>query len=79
MCIRDRVIAGTEKKGSVLTEFEKKLVAYHEVGHAIDVYKRQVRALTMVISGVMLPERTFTKEYLPYWSEMVLNLSLIHI
>ena len=26
------VIAGTEKKGSVLTEFEKKLVAYHEVG-----------------------------------------------
>ena len=29
------VIAGTEKKGSVLTEFEKKLVAYHEVGHAL--------------------------------------------
>jgi cell division protease FtsH len=29
------VIAGTEKKGSVLTEFEKKLVAYHEVGHAM--------------------------------------------
>ena len=29
------VIAGSEKKNSVLTEFEKKLVAYHEVGHAI--------------------------------------------
>ena len=33
------VIAGTEKKGSVLTEFEKKLVAYHEVGHAMVAYK----------------------------------------
>lgn len=32
------VIAGTEKKGSVLTEFEKKLVAYHEVGHAMVAY-----------------------------------------
>ncbi len=29
------VIAGTEKKGTVLTEKEKKLVAYHEVGHAL--------------------------------------------
>ena len=33
------VIAGTEKKGSVLTEFEKRLVAYHEVGHAMVAYK----------------------------------------
>ena len=33
------VNAGTEKKGSVLTEFEKKLVAYHEVGHAMVAYK----------------------------------------
>ena len=32
------VIAGTEKKGSVLTEFEKRLVAYHEVGHAMVAY-----------------------------------------
>ena len=29
------VIAGSEKKNSVLTEFERKLVAYHEVGHAL--------------------------------------------
>jgi cell division protease FtsH len=29
------VIAGTEKKGSVLTEREKKIIAYHEVGHAL--------------------------------------------
>ena len=35
------VIAGSEKKGSVLTEFEKKLVAYHEVGHAMVAYKQK--------------------------------------
>ncbi len=29
------VIAGTEKKGTVLTEQEKRLIAYHEVGHAL--------------------------------------------
>lgn len=29
------VMAGTEKKGTVLTEREKKLIAYHEVGHAL--------------------------------------------
>ena len=29
------VIAGTEKKNTVLTEQEKRLVAYHEVGHAL--------------------------------------------
>ena len=40
------VIAGTEKKGSVLTEFEKKLVAYHEVGHAMVAYKQKNRWAT---------------------------------
>ena len=29
------VIAGTEKKGTVLTDMEKRMVAYHEVGHAL--------------------------------------------
>ena len=29
------VIAGTEKKGTVLTDIEKRMVAYHEVGHAL--------------------------------------------
>ncbi len=29
------VIAGAEKKGTVLTEQEKRLIAYHEVGHAL--------------------------------------------
>ena len=29
------VIAGTEKKNTVLTDMEKRMVAYHEVGHAL--------------------------------------------
>ena len=29
------VIAGTEKKNTVLTDMEKRIVAYHEVGHAL--------------------------------------------
>ena len=35
------VIAGAETKGSVLSEVEKKLVAYHEVGHAMVAYKQK--------------------------------------
>ena len=31
----ETVIAGTEKKNTVLSETEKRLVAYHEVGHAL--------------------------------------------
>ena len=31
----ETVIAGSEKKNTVLTETEKRLVAYHEVGHAL--------------------------------------------
>ena len=31
----ETVIAGTEKKNTVLTDIEKRLVAYHEVGHAL--------------------------------------------
>ena len=31
----ETVIAGTEKKHTVLTDTEKRLVAYHEVGHAL--------------------------------------------
>jgi cell division protease FtsH len=31
----ERVIAGLEKKSRVLSEQEKKIVAYHEVGHAV--------------------------------------------
>lgn len=31
----ERVIAGPEKKSRVISEFEKKLVSYHEAGHAL--------------------------------------------
>ena len=31
----EMVIAGTEKKNTVLTDTEKRMVAYHEVGHAL--------------------------------------------
>ncbi|KKM09136.1 cell division protein FtsH [Clostridiales bacterium PH28_bin88] len=31
----ERVIAGPEKKSRVISDFEKKLVAYHEAGHAL--------------------------------------------
>jgi len=31
----ERIIAGPEKKGAVMTEQKKKLVAYHEAGHAL--------------------------------------------
>mmetsp|Transcript_9700 Transcript_9700/g.16639 ORF Transcript_9700/g.16639 Transcript_9700/m.16639 type:complete len:705 (-) Transcript_9700:304-2418(-) len=31
----ERIIAGPEKKGAVMTEAKRKLVAYHEAGHAI--------------------------------------------
>ena len=46
------VIAGSEKKNSVLTPFERKLVAYHEVGHAMVAYKQKnaepVQKITIV-------------------------------
>ncbi|NLX91614.1 MAG: ATP-dependent metallopeptidase FtsH/Yme1/Tma family protein [Firmicutes bacterium] len=34
----DRVIAGTEKRSKVISEFEKKIVAFHESGHALVGY-----------------------------------------
>ena len=46
------VIAGSEKKGTVLTEHEKKLVAYHEVSHALVAAKQKntepVQKITIV-------------------------------
>jgi cell division protease FtsH len=35
------VIAGAEKKGTVLTEKEKRMIAYHEVGHALVAAKQK--------------------------------------
>ena len=37
----ETVIAGTEKKGTVITEMEKKIIAYHEVGHALVAAKQK--------------------------------------
>ena len=46
------VIAGTEKKNTVLTDMEKRLVAYHEVGHALvaalEKHSQPVSKITIV-------------------------------
>ena len=34
----DRVIAGTEKRSRVISDFEKRIVAFHEAGHAVVGY-----------------------------------------
>ncbi|HHP50432.1 MAG TPA: ATP-dependent metallopeptidase FtsH/Yme1/Tma family protein [Moorella mulderi] len=34
----ERIIAGPEKKSRVMSDYEKKLVAYHEAGHAVVSY-----------------------------------------
>ncbi|MCF6094684.1 ATP-dependent zinc metalloprotease FtsH [Microaerobacter geothermalis] len=62
----DRVIAGPEKKSRIISDFEKKLVAYHESGHAIIGYHLEhgdaVHKVTVVPRGsaggytVMLPK-----------------------
>ena len=48
----ETVIAGTEKKNTVLTEMEKRLVAYHEVGHAmvsaLEKHAQPVSKITIV-------------------------------
>lgn len=49
------VIAGAEKKGSVLSEFEKKLVAYHEVGHAMVAYRQKHAEPVSKITIVPIP------------------------
>ncbi len=48
----ETVIAGTEKKNTVLTETEKRMVAYHEVGHALiaalEKHSQPVSKITIV-------------------------------
>ena len=39
------VIAGSEKKGTVLTEKEKRMIAYHEVGHALVAHHQKNNAM----------------------------------
>ncbi|MBQ0017009.1 MAG: ATP-dependent zinc metalloprotease FtsH, partial [Clostridiales bacterium] len=67
----DRVLMGPAKKSKTYTEKEKKLVAYHEAGHAVVGIKlegaNEVQKITIIPRGVaggynlMLPkEETFT-------------------
>ncbi len=45
----ETVIAGTEKKNTVLSDTEKRLVAYHEVGHAlVSALKKEVTPVTKI-------------------------------
>jgi cell division protease FtsH len=52
----ERVVAGLEKKSRVLNDKEKKIVAYHEVGHAIVGYSMpgsgQVEKISIVPRGM---------------------------
>ena len=62
----DRVIAGPEKKSRVISDLEKKIVAYHEAGHTVVGYHLEhadeVHKVTVVPRGsaggytVMLPK-----------------------
>lgn len=76
------VIAGTEKKGTVLTEKEKRIVAYHEVGHALvaakEKHSKPVQKITIVphTSGALgytmqMPEE---EKYLTSRDEMLTEL-----
>ena len=76
------VIAGTEKKGTVLTETEKRMVAYHEVGHALvaalEKHSQPVSKITIVphTSGALgytmqMPEE---EKYLSTKEELLVEL-----
>ena len=78
----ETVIAGSEKKNTVLTETEKRLVAYHEVGHALisalDKKSQPVSKITIVphTSGALgytmyLPEE---EKYLSTKDELLADL-----
>lgn len=73
----ERVIAGPEKKSRVISEKEKKLVAYHEAGHAIASFylpnTDKLHKISIIPRGraggytLLLPEedrRYITKSYL---------------
>ncbi len=79
------VIAGTEKKHTVLTDTEKRLVAYHEVGHALvsalEKHKDPVTKITIVphTSGALgytmyAPEE---EKYLSTKDELLVELRTI--
>ena len=76
------VIAGTEKKGTVLTDTEKRIVSYHEVGHALvaalQKHSQPVSKITIVphTSGAMgytmqMPEE---EKFLSSREELIVEL-----
>ncbi len=78
----ETVIAGTEKKNTVLTDTEKRLVAYHEVGHALvaalEKHSEPVSKITIVphTSGALgytmhMPEE---EKYLHTAQELLVEL-----
>ena len=78
----ETVIAGTEKKNTVLTDVEKRMVAYHEVGHALvaalEKHSQPVSKITIVphTSGALgytmkMPEE---EKYLSTRDELLVEL-----
>lgn len=81
----ETVIAGTEKKGTVLTDTEKRIISYHEVGHALvaalQKHAQPVSKITIVphTSGALgytmqLPEE---EKYLNSREELVIELQTL--
>ena len=79
------VIAGTEKKGTVLTDTEKRIVSYHEVGHALvaalQKHSQPVSKITIVphTSGALgytmqMPEE---EKYLNSKEELLVQLQTL--
>ena len=63
----ETVIAGTEKKNTVLTDLEKRLVAYHEVGHAlVSALMKNSQPVTKITIG---PHTTGALGYTMYTPE----------
>ena len=81
----ETVIAGTEKKGTVLTDIEKRIVSYHEVGHALVAalkkHSQPVSKITIVphTSGALgytmqMPEE---EKYLNSKEELIIELQTL--
>ncbi len=81
----ETVIAGSEKKGTVLTDIEKRIIAYHEVGHALVAALRKhsqpVSKITIVphTSGALgytlqMPEE---EKYLNTKEELLIQLQTL--
>jgi len=82
----ERVIAGPEKKGRVITKKEKELIAYHETGHALaakmlpnadPVHKISIVARGMMGGWTMLlpTEERYLKTYEWFKDRMVIFLA----